>query len=68
MAHVKIYIVFTFLVLKTKLMPATELCKKVGADCQTPVLPHGNMIKTGQLLDCNASPCSLKARQKFSIV
>lgn len=43
-------------------MPATELCKKLGADCQimdlVPALPNGDMILTGQLLYCNPSPCS----------
>lgn len=29
--------------LKTMLMPANELCKKVGADCHIPALPHGNV-------------------------
>lgn len=24
-------------------MPANELCKKVGADCHIPALPHGNV-------------------------
>lgn len=51
-------------------MPATELCKKLRADCQiinlVPALPDGDIL-TGQLLYCNPSPCSPTVPEKLAL-
>lgn len=52
-------------------MPATEPCKKLGADCQiinlVPALPDGDRILTGQLWYCNPSPCSPAPPKKLAL-